>query len=459
MQNYNYKKTIFSWSIYDFANHPFTTIFVTFIYSTFFATAIFQGSEEAGVAAWGKAVTVSSLIIAFMSPIMGAIADKGGYRKLFLIFWTWICIIFSFLLYFPKPGDVFNALLFFCIANIGFEMGGVFLNAYLPEIAPKKKIGRVSGYGWSFGYVGGLIALGFCFIFFVLPDNPVNILTGNPLDKETYEHIRIINIFIAIWFAFFSIPTFLFLNSGKNYNKKSIFKDKIIYNSINSLRKTFGEIKKYKQILRFLFARIVYNDAIITVIAFGGPYAYTQFDFDMDTNGKLMIFGIVLNVFAGLGAFLLGFLDDLIGGKKTIQLTNIGFVVALILAYIAPDFKNEFGFINKVNDIFGTSLIIDNGEALFWFAGILIGVFMGPNQAASRSFMGRIIPKNKENEFYGFFAFSGKATAFLGPMLFTLVIELTNSMRLSLLMLAVLFLIGIILLNPVKSPSLDISEN
>ena len=141
---------------------------------------------------------------------MGAIADKGGYRKLFLIFWTWICIIFSFLLYFPKPGDVFNALLFFCIANIGFEMGGVFLNAYLPEIAPKKKIGRVSGYGWSFGYVGGLIALGFCFIFFVLPENPVNILTGNPLDKETYEHIRIINIFIAIWFAFFLYQLFYF---------------------------------------------------------------------------------------------------------------------------------------------------------------------------------------------------------------------------------------------------------
>ena len=178
----------------------------------------------------------------------------------------------------------------------------------------------------------------------------------------------------------------------------------------------------------------------------------------MDTNGKLMIFGIVLNVFAGLGAFLLGFLDDLIGGKKTIQLTNIGFIVALILAYIAPEFRNEFGFINKVNDVFGTSLIIDNGEAIFWFAGILIGVFMGPNQAASRSFMGRIIPENKENEFYGFFAFSGKATAFLGPMLFTLVIELTNSMRLSLLMLAVLFLIGIILLHPVKSPSLDIAE-
>ena len=182
MSNKNYKRTIFSWSIYDFANQPLTTITVTFIYSTFFASTIFLGTEEAGVSAWGKAITVSSILIALLSPIMGAIADMGGYRKLFLVFWTWVCILFSFLLYLPQQGDVFSALLFFCIANIGFEMGGVFLNAYLPEIAPKDKIGRISGYGWSFGYVGGLIALAFCFVSFVLPDNPLNPLTGNILD-------------------------------------------------------------------------------------------------------------------------------------------------------------------------------------------------------------------------------------------------------------------------------------
>ena len=152
----------------------------------------------------------------------------------------------------------------------------------------------------------------------------------------------------------------------------------------------------------------------------------------MDTNGKLMIFAIVLNVFAGIGAFLFGFIDDFFGGKKTIQLTNAGFVIALVIAFLAP--------------------IINNGELYFWLSGILIGIFMGPNQAASRSFMGRLIPDNKENEFYGFFAFSGKATAFLGPMLFTVVVSYTDSMRLSLLMLAFLFLIGIFLLRKVSDP-------
>ena len=423
----NYRKTIFSWSLYDFANQPFTTITITFIYSTFFASTIFIGTEEAGIAAWGKAITISSLFVAFLSPIMGAIADKGGYRKLFLIFWTWVCIVFSFLLYFPLPGDVFTALLFLCLANVGFEMGGVFLNAYLPEIAPKDKIGRISGYGWSFGYVGGLIALTGCFVFLIVPEVPINPFNGNVLDKDSFEHIRIINVIIAIWFALFSIPTFLYVKTSKKIHKN---KENLISKSFLELKKTFYEIRKYKGVLRFLLARIVYNDALITLIAFGGPYAYTQFGFDMDTNGKLMIFGIVLNVFAGIGAFLFGFIDDYIGGKKTVQLTNLGFIIALIIAFLAPN--------------------LDNGEIYFWISGILIGIFMGPNQAASRSLMGRLIPENKENEFYGFFAFSGKATAFLGPLLFTIMIYYTKSMRISLLMLAFLFLIGMILLRNVK---------
>jgi len=423
----SYNKTIFSWSIYDFANQPFTTIIVTFIYSTFFASTIFLGSEEAGVSAWGKAITISSLVVAILSPIMGAIADRGGYRKLFLIFWTWICIIFSFLLYYPLEGDVFTALLFFCIANIGFEMGGVFLNAYLPEIAPNNKIGRISGYGWSFGYVGGLIALAVCYIVLILPDVPVNPFTGEKLDIATYEHIRIINVFIAVWFAVFSIPTFLYVKSNQQKNKTS---QNLISDSFKVIRGTFKEIKKYKQITRFLLARIIYNDAIITVIAFGGPYAYTQFGFNME-NGKLMIFGIVLNVFAGIGAFLLGFLDDVIGGKKTIQITNLGFILALLIAFVAPS--------------------LNNGELYFWISGVLVGIFLGPNQAASRSLMGRMIPENKENEFYGFFAFSGKATAFLGPLLFTLVIDFTNDMRWSMLMLAALFSLGMVILNGVNT--------
>ena len=237
--NNNYKRTIFSWSIYDFANQPFTTIILTFIYSTFFVDFI-APSGELGTVMWGRAVAISSLVIALLSPIMGAIADNGGYRKIFLIFWTWVCVIFSILLYFPLKGEVILALSFFCIANIGFEMGGVFLNAYLPEIAPKEKIGRISGYGWSFGYVGGLIALAVSFILFISPENPVNPLNGKLLNLDSGEHIRMINILIGIWFAVFSIPTFLFLKDKDKNN--TLNNRELIKSAFISLNKTFKKL-------------------------------------------------------------------------------------------------------------------------------------------------------------------------------------------------------------------------
>ena len=420
----NYNRTIFSWSIYDFANQPFTTIILTFVYSTFFVDFI-ATSGELGAVMWGRAVTISSLVIAFLSPIMGAIADNGGYRKKFLIFWTWICIIFSMLLYFPLKGEMLLALIFFCIANVGFEMGGVFLNAYLPEIAPKEKIGRISGYGWSFGYIGGLIALGISFIIFISPENPINPLNGELLNLESGEHIRIINVLIGVWFAVFSIPTFLYLKDNEKTN--SLNCRQLIKDSFKSLKKTFKEVKSYKETIKFLLARLVYNDALITIFAFGGIYAKQVFNF---TFNEIFLFGIVLNITAGIGALAMGFLDDFLGGKKTIQISNVGFIIACTLAVVAPEFNS--------------------GRFIFWIAGSMIGVFSGPNQAASRSLMGRMTPKNKENEFYGFFAFSGKATAFVGPLLFSSIVSLTDSIRLGLAIVSVLFLIGIILLNNVN---------
>ena len=413
--------------MYDFANQPFTTIILTFVYSTFF-TDFIASNPEKGAVLWGRAVTVCSIVIAVLSPIMGAIADSGGYRKVFLIFWTWVCVFFSFLLYFPLQGQIFEALLFFSIANIGFEMGGIYLNAYLPEIAPKEKIGRISGYGWSLGYIGGLLALGISFIIFIQPENAYIPFSNYLLNKDTGQHIRIINIFIALWFLIFSIPTFLFVKDTNQYKKINF---SLIGNSFKKLISTFNDIKKYKNIVKFLGARLIYNDALITIFAFGGIYAKRVFDF---TFNDIFLFGIVLNITAGIGAFLLGFLDDILGGKKTIQISNLGFVLACLIAAIAPSIDN----------------FIISSESLFWIAGILIGICSGPNQAASRSLMGRMIPENKENEFYGFYAFSGKATSFLGPFLFTLIVSITNDLRYGIAMIAILFVIGFFLMNLVK---------
>ena len=202
-----YKKTVFVWSLYDFANSSFTTLIVTFIYAAYFTKAIAE-NEIIGTALWSRAVSLTALFVAFASPIMGAIADKSNLRKTFLVFMTYICVFGSIMLYFAMPGEVMKALTWFVIANIGFELGGVFYNAYLPEIAPENKIGRVSGYGWSFGYVGGLLCLVIALIGFVNPEIP-----WFGFSKVAGENIRATNILVAVWFGIFSVPMILILET------------------------------------------------------------------------------------------------------------------------------------------------------------------------------------------------------------------------------------------------------
>ena len=425
------KRTIFSWSMYDFANQPFTTLVVTFIYGTFF-TKVIAENEIVGTMLWSRGITITAIIVALLSPIMGAIADRGGYRKLYLIFWTWVSIIGALILWFPVEGQVVFALTAFIIGNVGFEMGGVFCNAFLPEITTKKNIGRVSGYGWSFGYVGGLIALAIALLLFVNPDIPIF-----NLDKSTHEHIRATNIMVAIWFAIFSIPTFLYVNQEKRPKQKI---KPMIIESINQVRNTFRNIRQYKEMTKFLIARLIYNDGLITVFAFGGIYASGTFGFSFQ---DILIFGIVLNVAAGFGAFLMGFLDDMIGGKTTIQISNVGLIVACIIAVSAPD-RDLF---NITLPIIGSMLI--TGKSMFWLSGILIGIFSGPNQSASRSLMARFVPKDRENEFFGFFAFSGKATAFMGPFLLGVLTQIFESQRYGIAVVILFLIVGFLLLRSV----------
>jgi len=374
-------KTILGWCFYDFANSAFTTIVVTFIYSAYFADGI-VGDDAMGQVYWGNAITICAIMIALLSPIMGAAADQGGYRKSFLLFWTWVCIIFSILLFFPQKGDIYTSLILFSIANIAFEMGCVFCNAYVPDISNSNNMGKISGYGYAFGYLGGLLALAFGLVTIALPDQPMFGISTNG-----GEHYRAMNILVALWLFIFSIPTFLWLD--KDSPKKKLNSD-LIKDSFNQLRNTFRDIKKIKNTLRFLIARLFYNDALITIFSFGGIIAKTIYDFELE---KMLVFGILLGVAAGIGAFLMGYIDDYIGPKKTIQISNALLIVATIM------------------------VVFVNNETIFWIAGFMVGFASGPNQSSSRSLMSRLSPQDKQNEFFGFFAFSGKITAFLGPFL------------------------------------------
>ena len=430
------KGEVLAWSMYDFANQPFTNLVVTFIYGTFFTTVI-AANAIVGTQQWSHAVSITAIIVALLSPLMGSLADKGGYRKMFMLGFTWLTIIATTVLYFVLPGEIIRALFWFVIANIGFEMGSVFCNAYLPDISHSKNIGRISGYGWSLGYVGGLIALALAMVFLIQTDTPI---FGFGKDEVgAYENIRATNLLVAIWFAIFSIPTFLFVKDHKPDTKAFLKNAK---HTVKDFRTTAKDLREYPQIINFLIARLVYNDGLVTIFAFGGIYAKGSLGFTFE---EIMILGIVLNITAGLGAFLMGYLDDKVGGRMTIKVTLVGLMIAMVLAVFAPDFRPWLQY------ILGGSSVPDwvTGKNIFWIAAVLIGVFSGPNQAASRSLMGRFTPEAKKNEFFGFFAFSGKATAFAGPFLLGILTATFESQRVGISVIFLFFLIGFFLLHKV----------
>lgn len=387
------RKAVFAWAMYDFANSAFTTLVVTFIYATYFTQAI-APDPISGTVLWSRAVTISALAVALLSPFFGALADSGQRRKYYLIIFTVLSITCTVALFGPLPGQVYPALALFALGNFGFEMGCVFYNAYLPDLAPAKKIGRISGYSWGIGYVGGLAAMFLAMITMVNPETP-----WFGLSRNLGENIRATNLLTAAWFAIFSLPLIVLV---KDPHHPSPAGQPSFSAAIADLAKTFHELRRYEQIVRFLLARLLFNDGLITIFAFGGIYAAGTFNFSFQ---EIMYFGIVLNVAAGAGAFAFGYYDDIHGGKNTIILSLIGLTIAASIAAVTTS------------------------RGLFWLSGILVGLFSGPNQSASRSLMARFIPTDKEGQFFGFFAFSGKFTAFLGPLLFGVCTEIFGTQR------------------------------
>ena len=406
LNNLKNKKEVISWSLYDFANQPFTTIIVTFVYGAFF-TEYIATDKQTGTLLWSSAIAVTAVVVSVLSPILGALADKGGYRKLFLMFFTWVCAIFSILLYFPEEGDVYFALSLFVVANVAFEMGSVFCNSYLPDLSDKDNIGKISGFGWGLGFVGGLSALFLSLHLFPSLDS---------------DGIRRINILVGIWFLIFSIPTFLFVKDRKS---EKLQKSHII-NSFKSLKNTFNEVVKYKIILKFLVARLFFNDGLVTIFSLGGIYAMGTLNFSFD---EVLILGIVLNVAAGIGSFLFGYLEDEIGVNNVINISLLVLIFATLLAYFSPETSNP--------------------KQMFWVAGVFIGLMVGPNQSCSRSLMAQLTPKEKQNEFFGFFALTGKATSFLGPLLFGIIAKF-YSQQLALWVVILFFIIGLFLFNRIN---------
>jgi UMF1 family MFS transporter len=415
------KKGLIAWCLYDWANSAFPTVVITFVFAAYF-TGNVAVDVVSGTALWGWAMSLSALAVGVLAPILGAIADKGGRRKPWIFAFTVLLIIASASLWLIKPDASFIllALILAGLCNFAFEMGMVFYNAMLPDIAPKEKIGRWSGWGWGLGYFGGLICLALTLVGFVQTDTP-----WFGLSKNLAEHVRATPVLVAVWFGLFAVPLFMFTADKPSQN---ISLRKAASDGFTTLIDSLKKIKSYGQVGRYLLARMIYTDGINTLFAFGGIYAAGTFGMPFS---ELIMFGIAINLTAGIGAFGFAVLDDKIGPKCVILIALIGLT------------------------ILGGMLLVIDDKMLFWVFGVPLGLFVGPAQSASRSLMAHIASPELRTEMFGRYAFSGKATAFLGPALLALATEVFQSQRAGMATILIFFLVGGVFLLPVINVRID----
>ncbi|WP_169566501.1 MFS transporter [Sneathiella limimaris] len=435
----------FSWAMFDWANQPYFTVITTFIFAPYF-TSVVIGNPAEGQAYWAYTQAIAGFLIAILSPVFGSIADAGGPRKPWILVFVVLCALGSFALWWAVPGQttgIYLILAALVVGTVGVEFSLVFNNAMLPSLTSRDRIGRLSGLGWGMGYLGGLTALFIVLLGFSLPDTP---LFG--LDKAAHEHDRITGPLSAVWFVIFIIPMMLFTPDAK---PSGIAKGKAVRVGLSQLIATFRSLKDYRNILFFLFARMFYNDGILALIGFSGIYAAGLFGWETMTLG---IFGILINVFAIAGSFVGGALDDRLGSKPTIVISVLGLAVASMGVLSISDGEVLFG-LPAAMPTEDSAMLSSPAELVFIGFAFIMGFFFGPAQAASRTLVARLSPPDKMGEFFGLFAFSGKATAFVAPFLIGVVTDITGQQRPAMIVIFLLLIIGAALMSFVREAEAD----
>ena len=404
------KGRIISWSFFDFANTAFSVIIVTVIYSKYFTNIVAGGTKWL----WGLSVSISMIIAAMLSPPMGAIADVSRNRKRFLLLFTLISVICTAFMFFVQKGDILWGMVLFIIANVGFEAGLVFYDAFLPNLTSKKNYGRVSGYGFAMGYLGALVVL--LIVMVLLPDQS---------SPGYYFYIRLSFVVAALFFLFFSIPIFVFVSEPRIDNpiKKDVIK--------NGIGKSFSTLKAlffrndYPSVKKFLLAFFLYNDAIITIIAFASIFANNVLKM---SDEEIIYFFVIVQSTAVAGSFIFGIVSDHIGPKKTITITLVIWLIVVIGAF----------FVSTIPE--------------FYVIGLLAGISIGSSQSCSRSLMALLTPKEREAEFFGFYdGLFGKSSAVIGPLFYGIISDISNE-RVAALAIGLFFITGLIILQKVKEP-------
>jgi len=405
-------KKIFNFALYDFANSAFTTIIITFIFSTYFAKQI-APNPVLGQSYWGWTIGITGVIVAVVGPILGNIADRKNYTEFFIKIFTIICISLTCLLWFSKPSKeyLFYTLLIVGLANIFYELSLIFYNSTLKKISEEKSLGKSSGYSFALGYIGGILILIICIKIFI---DSNNLPFG--LSKDNAENIRATSFLVAFWYLIFSLP---FLLNLKKYNYDKVSE---LTNNIKNFKELIWN-KGLNNIGKFLLARMLYADGLNAIIVMGGIFAVGVFNLEIK---DLLILSVLMNITAFIGAIIGGYANDKFSSKAVIIFSLIGLILS------------------------SSIILFLKSKIIFLIFASINGFFIGPVQSASRVFMTKSIDINNQASAFGLFALSGKLTSFIGPLLVSTITYISNNQKIGFSSAIALLLIGLIILLNVK---------
>ena len=446
-QKYPPRAAVISWIFFDWAAQPYFTLITTFVFAPYFAGFV-APDPASGQALWGFATAAAGVVIALMSPVLGAIADASGRRKPWIAGFGILLVIGSCLMWIGKPGEpgiILPLLLAYAIASIGAEFATVFNNAMMPTLVPPDRVGRLSGTGWAIGYIGGILSLILVLGFLAASPETGRTLFGFAplfgLDPVTHQGDRITGPLTGIWFAIFVLPMFLLT---PDYPAKRPLRA-ALGEGLTELRQTLRDLPEQKSMAIFLLANMIYTDGLVSLFAFGGIYAAGTFGWQTIQIGS---FGIILAVAGTLGAWLGGKFDDALGSKRVIAGSMLLLLLAIVAILLVD--KDSILFVSVAAPAPGAALFSGAAERAYLVLGCLIGVAGGPLQAASRTFLIRLAPKDRVAQYFGLFALTGKVTSFIGPLLIGAITAVTASQKAGMAVLVLFFVAGLVLLASVR---------
>lgn len=427
-----FSKPVLAWASWDWGSAAFNAIMTTFVFTVYLTSEAFGSEEHASqILGWGLAI--AGLLIALLAPVAGQRSDSGGRRKLWLGVNTLIVTVLTALCYFvfPRPEMLLLGVALIAAANIFFEFAGVNYNAMLTQISTPPTIGRVSGFGWAMGYVGGIVALVVVLVVFIQP-----VVDWPGASSDNGLNIRLVAVFSALWFAAFAVPVMFAVPELPRRARAAKLGFLASYGLLVRRVKTI--YRQSPHTIYFLLASAIFRDGLAAVFTFGGILAAGAFGF---SASMVIVFAIAANVIAAAGAVIGGFLDDRIGPKRVI----IGALSGLLVAGTAILLLGT-----ETYSLFGMRWTSDT---TFWVFGLLLTLFVGPAQASSRAYLARIAPVGDEGELFGLYATTGRAVSFLAPTLFALSIGIFGSQLYGVIGILVVLLAGLLLLLPVKPPA------